>query len=248
MLWYLGRQQSGRVVCQDRIYTLGIRHEKVSRSGPGPRPYLSPGIAMIPCFPRMMKDDRHVFSASTSFSGRPPPYVLGTGSYTRYSCADGARKSSHMLIAHRTICSLPIEPYARCPSSHMLVAHRAICSLPIEPYAHCPSSHMLIAHRAICSLPIEPYAHYPSSHMLIAHRAICSLPIEPYAHCLSSHMLITHRAICSLSIEPYAHCPLSHMLIAHRAICSLSIEPYAHCPLSHMLLFGASSIMVGLLM
>ena len=169
MLWYLGRQQSGRVVCQDRIYTLGIRHEKVSRSGPGPRPYLSPGIAMIPCFPRMMKDVRHVFSASTSFSGRPPPYVLGTGAYTRYSCADGARKSSHMLIAHRTICSLPIEPYARCPSSHMLVAHRAICSLPIEPYARCLSSHMLIAHRAICSLPIEPYAHCPLSHMLIAH-------------------------------------------------------------------------------
>ena len=31
------------------------------------------------------------------------------------------------------------------PSSHMLIVHRAICSLPIEPYAHRPSSHMLLA-------------------------------------------------------------------------------------------------------
>ena len=75
-------------------------------------------------------------------------------------------------------------------TSHMLVAHWAICSLPIEPYAHCPLSHMLVAHWAICSLPIEPYAHCPLSHMLVAHWAICSLPIEPYAHCLSSHMLL----------------------------------------------------------
>ena len=79
MLWYLDRQQPGRVVCQDRIYTLGIGHEKVSRLSPCPHPYLSPGTAMIPCFPRMMKDARHVFSVSTSFSGRPPPDVSGRG-------------------------------------------------------------------------------------------------------------------------------------------------------------------------
>ena len=100
-----------------------------------------------------------------------------------------------MLIAHRAICSLSIEPYAHCPSSHMLIAHRAICSLPIEPYARCPSSHMLIAHRAICYFS-------PEYIFLISSDLASRFPA--FINCNSRHLAGSHpkKVDCQAKVVP----------------------------------------------